>query len=160
MPKIDRFSVFFRISTSLNLFTAADYHRFRSTPFDHSVTGISVFPGAGAAFADIKDYANTVDIQYMDGKGNMITTSARKRSVTANYMNGPVALAYLPRNFSAYTININGGAIVVAADVDAILQWTAATTIKIADNKKIARVLIERIDDLNKLNVDLSVASH
>lgn len=119
-----------------------------------------MFPGAGGRFADIKDYANTIDIKFMDGNGNLINTSARQRSVTANYMNGPVSLANLPRNFSAYTININGDTVVTSADIEAILRWTTAKRIQITDNKNIGRILIGHMDDFNRMDVQLSVASN
>lgn len=146
-------------ANSLNIFTPQDYALFKNGHLSRDVTAIKCFPSAGCSFPEISQYASSVDITFMEGNGNMINTFARSRKVQAFLVNGQSFLEFLPHDFSTYSITINGGTIVTPADVNAILQWKSAKMIQITDNKNLALTLLLHINEFNKNNVKLLVAS-
>lgn len=138
----------------------ADFQRLKSGPVDRDVSAITILPGAGGSFADVKHYANTHDPSYIGAAGDIVQTSRAKLSVQAVYNGAHALLALLPVDFLRYSVTINSGSKDTAANVHAVLQWKQVESIKISDNGDLAFALMQNIDALNGIHVQLSVASH
>lgn len=57
----------------------------------------------------------------------------------------------IPSNYRVYSLKFDRAARIIVEDVDNILQWKNATTLNLLDNNDLAFDLMQRIDEMRKL---------
>lgn len=86
---------------------------------------------------------------------NKITIYPQSAQADIHYTNGENPLTGVSKLFFEYNVVYTDTATVTDENIDAILQWQWAKTLRIYDNGAVAGKLMKRIDEIGKL-IDLS----
>lgn len=141
-------------SHSFNVETPEEYRQLMNGQLAGDFQFIDIAQSAGGQLLDVFKIPSIQKYRFIsiiDKYNNAMNYSPQSyRSVNGRFVQGESLLAILPRDCMKYEISLGSDVIITTADIDAMLTWSEATRINIADSDNLAYDLSQRIHEMGQ----------